>query len=492
MLGVSSHGLTRWCGVRLAALCAAAGATVLVGCRADAPAPTKPERPSILLTVFDTTRVDAISAYGAVVGTTPFTDSLAAAGLRFTHAYANASWTLPSHVSLFTGLVPTEHGVGWLAVWAPDALVMLAERLQAAGYETVGVSENPWIGDAFNTAQGFERFVNVGIDGDTPSVVADWLAARKGDRPFFLFLNVTDAHAPYPVRAENPYVPCCVDPQAAKALSQLRRYQCTDQPEQELAVLRGLYLGGVARADGKLEEVVGLLRGEGLTRDLVTVVTSDHGEHFGEHRRYDHIVGVAEELIHVPLVIHGLPDVPPAVRDATVQLADLTPSMLVWAGLPVPAGLTGRPIRVEPADPDEPRTVMAEWSDPSKRAAGLEPMLARVGRYLVASGRRYCEPGDRVFGDMRAVVSHPFKLVWSPTQPSELYDLASDPGERRDLARVRPDVVAALGRELVRHRQPAAGPPAFAPVTPPTFSNEVLDRLRALGYAVDGQGEVSQ
>jgi arylsulfatase A-like enzyme len=476
-------------GARLAGVCAVLAVTV-VGCVADSPSsPARSGRPSILLTVFDTTRVDAISAYGQVGGTTPFTDALAAEGLRFTHAYANGSWTLPSHVSLFTGLVPIEHGVGWSNVWAPDALVMLAERLQAAGYETVGVSENPWIGDAFNTAQGFERFVNARDDDQVRQAVSAWLVGRDGDRPFFLFVNITDAHAPYLVREENPFVPCCFDAELVKSASKVRRFLCTDQPKDEIDVLRGLYLGGVARADAQLKEVVGQLQRAGLTRDLVTVVTSDHGEHFGEHRLYDHIVGVAEELIHVPLVIHGLPGVAPAVSDASVQLADLTPTILVWAGLPVPEGLTGRPIATEPMGAEEPRAVMAEWRDPLSGDAALEPTLARVGRYMIASGRRYCKAGDRAFGDMRAVVRYPFKLIWSPNRASVLYDLASDPGEEHDLARARPDVVAVLWQELGRHQSAGAEPFAVAPSMPPTFSQDVVDRLRALGYVPDDAEE---
>ena len=115
-------------------------AVELASCKG--PPPT--HRPSILLFVLDTTRVDAVSAYGRVVGTTPTVDSLAADGLRYDRAYAQAPWTLPSHATPFTGLLPSQHGVGWGRTRAPDAWVTLAERLRDAGYETVGVSENAW------------------------------------------------------------------------------------------------------------------------------------------------------------------------------------------------------------------------------------------------------------------------------------------------------------------------------------------------------------
>ncbi|HJQ84150.1 MAG TPA: sulfatase-like hydrolase/transferase [Candidatus Binatia bacterium] len=97
------------------------------------------ERPSVLLVVFDTLRADAVSAYGAVAGTTPNVDALAATGLRYTRAHAPAPWTMPSHVTLFTGLGVEHHHVGMSErITAPAELVMLAERLRDAGYDTAG------------------------------------------------------------------------------------------------------------------------------------------------------------------------------------------------------------------------------------------------------------------------------------------------------------------------------------------------------------------
>jgi arylsulfatase A-like enzyme len=458
--------------------------SLIVGLGSCTSSPPPRSQPSILLVVFDTTRVDAVSAYGGVAHTTPFTDALAAEGLRYTHAYANASWTLPSHVSLFTGLLPSEHGVGWQNVWAPDRLVMLAERLQAAGYETVGVSENPWLSESFNTTQGFEQFTTARGEGDTQAVVSSWLRARPAGRPFFLFVNVTDAHAPYLVRADNPFLPCCVSAAAADVVTQVRRTLCKERPDDEVAILRGLYLGGVADADAKLGEVLELLHDANLERDLVTIVTSDHGEHFGEHNLFDHVVGVGEALIHVPLVVHGLPGVAPAIIDAPVQLADVTPTVLAWTGIPAPADLTGRPLPSLAETPAEARALVSEWRDPANREAGLEPILARAGRFMIAESRQSCGPSDRVFGDMRSLVRYPFKLVWNAGRPPALYDLAADPGELDDLARVRPEIVAALDGELAGH-PPSAGPQDVPPPALPSPTLDAIDRLRALGY-LDG------
>src|SRR5262249_59576848 len=127
----------------------------LAGCKS----PPSTRRPSFLLFVLDTTRADAVSAYGRVAGTTPTVDALAASGLRYEHAYAQAPWTLPSHATLFTGLLPSQHGAGWRRTRAPDSWVTLAQRLRDAGYETVGISENAWLHPWYYITRGVERFV---------------------------------------------------------------------------------------------------------------------------------------------------------------------------------------------------------------------------------------------------------------------------------------------------------------------------------------------
>jgi len=224
--------------------------------------------PSLLIFVSDTTRVDAVSAYGAVKDTTPTMDALAASGLRYTHAYAQAPWTLPSHATLFTGLLPSQHGVGWQNLRAADDLTMLAERLRDAGYDTAGVSENLWISEAFNMVQGFEQFTRTRpINPSAPSdevvdFVRTWARTRKRDRPFFLFVNVVDPHSPYSVRQTNPYLPATVTAEEAAAISQEPGdYFCASTPSTHaLDILWDLYLADVGAADRKLALILAALR----------------------------------------------------------------------------------------------------------------------------------------------------------------------------------------------------------------------------------------
>ncbi len=131
-----------------------AAAFALAACAAH-----EERQPSLVLVVLDTVRVDAVSAYGRVAGTTPALDRLAAEGVLYERAYAQAPWTLPSHATLFTGLPPEDHGVSSRRLVASEELVMLAERLRDAGYETMGSSENPWIHPLTRMTQGFDHFV---------------------------------------------------------------------------------------------------------------------------------------------------------------------------------------------------------------------------------------------------------------------------------------------------------------------------------------------
>ena len=214
-----------------------------------------------------------------------------------------------------------------------------------------------------------------------------------------------------------------------------------------LRVLRALYHGDVAAADAKLGAVMQALRRSEADEHTVTLMVSDHGEHFGENRLVSHQFSVRNALLHVPLVVHGLPETEPRVIDQPVALVDLMPSILAWSGLDVPAGIPGRPLPVSGAAPGEPRDVLAEYADPAWLAIdsqGAASMLRRVDEI-----RGQCGDGDRVFGSMRSVIRYPFKLIEYEGHPPELYDLERDPHEEHDLAprhsgRVS-ELAAALG-----------------------------------------------
>jgi arylsulfatase A-like enzyme len=279
--------------------------------------------------------------------------------------------------------------------------------------------------------------------------VEGWLRDRRADRPFFLFVNVLDAHGPYTVRRENRFLPAGVDAAEAAAVPrEPRDYLCRrDVDPRRLGILRGLYLGGVATADAKLAAIRARLASAGLGDGLVTIATADHGEHLGERRLLGHQFSVRDALLHVPLVVHGLPRVAPAVIDAPVRLADVMPTVLDLAGIATPPELAGRPLpRLSSGAP--PTDVVAEHDDSNDASEGDDAALTESIRKGNLADRGACGADDRVFGAMRALVRYPLKLVWYAKYAPELYDLAADPEETRNLAPSAPTKVAELAAAL--------------------------------------------
>lgn len=454
-------------------------------------------RPSFLLVVIDTLRADAVSAYGAVEGTTPHIDALAAEGLRYANAYAPAPWTLPSHATLFTGLGPERHGVGLEGRMAlPGDLDTLAGLLGAAGYETAGFSENPILGRPLGFARGFEHFVGASdavaaraaghpdARFDLVLGVSGWARQRGSERPFFVFVNLFDAHDPYELHEDHLFLPPGVDPSEARRVGSGAPMQGVAEfagmcdrlpPRRELDILRGLYLGEVAAADAKL----GALRravAAAAPGPLVTIVTSDHGEHLGEHRLLGHEFSLRTEVLHVPLVVQGLPGARPALIEAPVGLADLAPTVLDAAGVAVPEAWPGRPLPRHPGEGDPQRPLFAVWSDAPLRP----PEGFRTDHARQADRRRLsCGPEDRVFGDILALTRPPYKLLWYERNPPQLYDLRWDAGERSDVAAHHPEVVARMTREIDALR--ATLEETTSSETPP-LDPAAIEALRQLGY----------
>jgi arylsulfatase A-like enzyme len=431
-------------------------AFLFAGCGGEAS-----RRPDILLIVVDTLRYDHLGAYGYGRPTSPEIDSrLAARGVLVRSAYAQAPWTLPSMASLHSGRRAEEllddkgqpSGI-------PEPVATLAERLQTGGYRTAAFIANPTMHRGNGFAQGFDDFETAPYELASMSRHADdingkalpWLQrmGEEQDRPpFFLYLHYLDPHDPYDnsdiVDGKSPFFPEYAGKLRGGDVHglYLGAVELAARPaerEQDLEQLKALYDSEVRYVDRRIGEVLAALPAERLESTLIAL-TADHGEELFDHGGFKHGETLYEELIHVPLIFRWDGRLPAGSRlGGTVRLLDLMPTFLAAAGI----GAAGSGGAVLPAEPEGARPREGVDLLPAL-AGGALPELPAFARHFaggplrlarIAGGRKeilFDRHGPVVPADEQE------RKLWQRDvrrlARHELYDLAADPREKRDLA----------------------------------------------------------
>ena len=403
-------------------------------CRRPAPpgpsvVPTFPGAPVVLVSI-DTLRSDRLPAYGYGKVRTPHLDRFAADAWLFEKAWAPTPMTLPSHVSMLTGMLPPEHGVRNNSGFAfrGDAHPSLPRLLKERGYAT-GAAVSTYVlrretglgalfdfyEDSVPTNPGVAT-VRYQRPGETTLGFArDWVSAHAGG-PFFLFFHVFEPHLPY-----EPAAPF------------LAEYGATYEAE-------------IATADAVVGGLLEHLRSLGVYEKAIVIVTSDHGEGLGEHGEEQHSLLLYREAIQVPLLVKLPGSRGGGARVAApVQLSDLLPTVTAALGLPTPAGVSGTSVFAAGATGAAVRPIYGET---------LYPRL-QLG-----------------WADLRSVLDDRWHYIHGPRP--ELYDLRNDPGEKNDLVAAERTTAARLARELLRFPEGNEKPSPEA--------GETLKRLAALGY----------
>ncbi len=387
--------------------------------------------PVVLISI-DTLRSDRLPAYGYTAVETPAIDAFRCDAILFERAYSHYPLTLPSHVSLLSGMLPPEHGVRDNVGYRVDAakVPLLARRLKGLGYRT-GAAVSTYIlrADA-GLAAGFDFYDDaIDLRGDaslaqsqrpgtvTAARAIEWLRAAASER-FFLFLHLYEPHTPW--QAPEPFA---------------SRYAA--EP----------YDGEVAAADAIVGELIAELERLGVYERAIVVLTSDHGEGLGDHGELEHGILLYREALQVPLLLklpgsrHG----GTTVR-AAAQLADVAPTFLDLLGAPV----EGRTTLLDLLGPDAPaRAVYAETYYPRLHLG---------------------------WSDLASLFEGPLHYIEGPDP--ELYDLGADPGERQNVLAARRRDYAALRDAIKPLRRELAAPSAVDEAT--------ARRLAALGYLAGG------
>ena len=390
-----------------------------------------PGAPVVFVTI-DTLRADRLPAYGYRGVETPSLDAFRRDAVLFENAYSHGPLTLPSHVSLLTGLLPPQHGVRNNVGYRFDSAAhpSLAVLLKGAGYGTAAAVSAWVLRKETGLDASFDRYDDVGGQAqasvaelqrpgtETVAAALELVRAQRG-RPFFLFVHLYEPHVPYA------------------------------PPEPERKRWGATYEGEIATADRALGALVAGLKAERVYEPALMVVTSDHGEGLGDHGEEEHGILLYRESLHVPLLVkrpHGSGAGESVPR--TVGLVDVVPTVTASLGLETPAGLAGRSLFA----PAGPAAVYAETYYPR----------IHLG-----------------WSELHSLIDDRFHLIDGPRP--ELYDIRHDPVEKTDLAGARSSTVTAMRQELSTRRGDYRAPEAVGA--------EQREKLQALGYLAGGGGE---
>ena len=442
-------------------------------------------RPHVLLISLDTLRADHLGAWGYDRPTSPFLDELARHGVRFDQAFSHSPKTAPSHMSVFTGAFPSDHGAhleykfpGGRPIVFPSKrdVITLAEILQGAGYRTAAWTGGGQVTRSAGFARGFDRFLEntAQINPSKMQPIRTWFR-RNSTKPCFIFVHTYQIHDPY--LPPPPYndaftaedyrgwvigdrVKLTETVEGADYFSIAAAFwkKTGRKPDPSIIGpddrqhLIDLYDGGIRYTDDVLRGFFEDLASDGLLENTLVIVFADHGEEFLEHRGVLH-EKLYQETLHVPLIFFWPQDIPSgSVVEAQVPLMDLTPTVLELVGLdPPPTNARSLVSFFDGSDRLEPRAVFSE-----------EPWVHPAHHRSFRNG-------------FTTVYDHGNGQV-------ELFNASADPREVLDLAAERPEQAIGLIEEMTVFLAARNAPDRGTLEAARELTEDEVEALRALGY----------
>ena len=400
------------------------------------------DAPLVLLVSFDTTRVDTIGAYGGEGAVTPNLDALASRGVRFDQAMTPLPTTLGSHTSMMSGLDTHGHGVPRNGVPVPESVPLLAEKLEAAGWDRIAAVGAIPLDAKMGLNRGFRVYKDMGVlakfgrnrrPGEKVNAdILEALDAREGDEPVFVFAHYYDPHAPW-VSAPQEVRDRFVTPKFRAEINgydrghllRLRTRSGREIPGRTIRAMRGLYLAQVHWTDKIFGELIAGLEARGLMRNALVIMTADHGEMLNETHLgqvYTHGPDVDLPVTRVPMIIAGTGqfETPKGQSvDRRVRLQDIANTVMVQVGLEPILGDGEDLASVWSGSAGPPPPHFAEAT-----RSGLDPKLGKA-----APGEWHNARYERMVIDEDAM------LVWTPwkNKPPELYGLDKEQSRLEDV-----------------------------------------------------------
>jgi len=362
------------------------------------------ELKNIILVSLDMLRADRLASYGFPEYTSPFLDRFSRNNTQFAECVAQAAWTLPSHVSMFTSLYPNQHGTNTIHDYISRDHTTLAELMGANGYLTAAhVSINPNISSKYGFEKGFDLFeeqYNKHAVQSMDYVIRwfNWYSREKSEgitnKPFFLFLHINDIHDPYPENLKpfnTMYNHLKVTPETVR---------------NEKVDMYRMYHSMIYYVDQQLGRMFNSLKQTGLWDNSIIIITSDHGEAFGEHKYFGHGFKGHTEEIMIPIFIKIPFTVQSKIEyDKTIQIIDIAPTLLALAGIKIPRSFQGDNV-LSRNNKFGSRNILSETP-----REGL-----KLFQSLIIDNYKYI--AERTLNDLKI-------------NSEELYDINVDPGEHR-------------------------------------------------------------
>lgn len=469
-------------------------------------------KPNVLFIIYDAVNHGHMPAFGYKRNTAPNFDGIARDGVLFEKFYVTANWTVPVHGSMFTGRFSKAHGATHEHPYLAGSEYTLAEHLESYGYQTAGFSCNPWVGSGTGFDQGFQVFKEMwrGFYRDEVWLlhrfwavyfnqkkdkggallvreVKDWAAGADHQRPYFMFLNLMEAHTPYhqlpdkyaymymkgkPTRSELALV-------GSNSLALQLCWRSDPVGKRELETAKALYDGGIYYDDVITGEVLDILESKGLLNNTIVIIASDHGELFGEHGMYGHEVSLYEPLTHVFMAMSWKGNIKKGLElDTPVSANDLLPTLHELMGLDgrLPATLHGRSV--------------VPLIEGEEMGESLRVAETYIPKHLHTAWK-YNQP----LQDTPDIINQRWLALWegdlkyirvndSNDQVVEemLFDISKDPGEMENIKGTRPEDLRRLQKLLDDWQENVGSQASICDSSVPPLDEETKDRLHHLGY----------
>jgi len=446
-------------------------------------AAAEPKRKNVILISMDAVRADHLGCYGYGRDTTPVLDRLAEDSALFMNPISQAPYTLPSHMTMLTGLFPTSHRVFGLSDTLDPSLPTLADYLRGQVAVTAAFTGGALMKASYGYAHGFDefhdRFVSPeAADTITPlaNQVSSWLA-RNTDVSFFLFLHTYQAHDPYWPPAE--YASKFLDKDAVWLDCSLRRFigsghihkyrPLSDVKKRNVIALYDAEINFLDAA--LIQPLLDALKKRNLYDETMIIVTSDHGEEFFDHVAWGHSNTLYNELLKVPLIVK-FPKSQYRGRRLMpfVRLADITPTVMDVFGVKhSPVKLDGESLTPLLEDKEKSKRLCLSYMPGHVLADPMPSKISLIrGRYKFILNDKF---PPRAFSY--------FSPPPPPLPPLELYDLRTDPRERNNLANQEAQITRRMLQEAQGFLQAAR---RDGQTKRALMDKEFEESLRALGY----------